>query len=57
MQGRVQKESDPIGRVKCVVDTCHYYEKGNHCMAEHIEIQPTNAASTELSDCANFIHR
>lgn len=55
MEGRVTKEHDPIGRVKCVVNTCHYYESGNHCTAEHIEIQPRNADNTETTDCATFI--
>ena len=57
MKGRIVKEHDPIGRVKCVVNTCHYYNEGNHCMAEHIEIQPKNAQNTETTDCATFIPR
>lgn len=55
MQGRVPKEDNPINRVKCVVNTCHYYEEGNHCTAEHIEIQPKNADNTETTDCATFV--
>lgn len=55
MQGRVGKDENPIGRVKCVVNTCHYYESGDHCKAEHIEIQPRNANSTEETDCATFM--
>jgi hypothetical protein len=55
MKGRVEKENNPISRVKCVVNTCNYYHEGNHCMAEHIEIQPQNASSTEITDCATFI--
>ncbi|HBM75511.1 MAG TPA: DUF1540 domain-containing protein, partial [Clostridiaceae bacterium] len=43
MEKRVQKDTNPINRVKCVVDSCHYYEPGNHCTAEHIEIQPNGA--------------
>lgn len=54
MQGRVVKDTDPITRVKCVVDTCYYYHEGNHCMAEHIEIQPEGARDTEMTDCATF---
>lgn len=55
MEGRVHKESSPIGRVKCVVNSCHYYESGDHCTAEHIEIQPQNASNTEETDCVTFI--
>lgn len=54
MQGRVEKENNPISRVKCVVNTCHYYESGDHCTAEHIEIQPNNARNTDETDCATF---
>lgn len=57
MDGRVVKEDDPIGRVKCVVNSCQYYHDGNHCMAEHIEIQPRNADNTEETDCATFVPR
>lgn len=57
MQGRIEKEHDPIRRVKCVVDTCYYYHSGDHCMAEHIEIQPKGAKSTEITDCATFVHK
>lgn len=54
MIGRVKKEDTPISAVKCVVNTCHYYGEGDHCMAEHIEVQPRNASSTEETDCATF---
>lgn len=57
MQGRVGKNDEPITRVKCVVDSCHYYGQGNHCLAQHIEIQPRNADSTEITDCATFVHK
>jgi hypothetical protein len=54
LESRVPKEDNPIGRVKCVVNTCSYYNEGNHCMAEHIEIQPKNASDTQETDCATF---
>ncbi|MEW6624235.1 MAG: DUF1540 domain-containing protein [Bacillota bacterium] len=53
MQGRVNK-SNPIGRVKCVVNSCQYYQDGDRCMASSIEIQPPNASDTENTDCATF---
>lgn len=55
MLGRIEKENNPIGRVKCVVNTCQYYNEGNHCTAAHIEIQPRYAEDTEETDCATFI--
>ncbi len=50
----MQKSNNPIGRVKCVVDSCQFYENGNHCMAEAIEIQPPNASDNQDTDCATF---
>lgn len=51
---RVTRESQPIMRVKCCVDSCEYWESGDHCMASSIEIQPPNASDTEETDCATF---
>ena len=48
------KSNNPITRVKCVVNTCHYYASGDHCMAEQIEVQPMNAKDTQETDCATF---
>ncbi|WP_084295438.1 DUF1540 domain-containing protein [Desulfitibacter alkalitolerans] len=56
MQGRVDK-SNPIGRVKCVVNTCQYYESGDRCVASAIEIQGPNARNTDNTDCATFSPR
>ena len=53
MPGRVNRMDQPIGRVKCVVNSCHYWNT-NHCYAESIEVQPPNAADTEATDCATF---
>ena len=50
---RVDKDS-PISRVKCVVDSCEYWESGNHCIASEIEIQPPAAEDTEETDCVTF---
>jgi len=51
---RAKRDEEPITRVKCVVDTCEYYENGDHCVASSIEIQPPNASDTEETDCATF---
>lgn len=44
----------PIARVKCVVNTCEYWDNGDHCQAETIEIQGPNAASVQSTDCGTF---
>ncbi|KKM11471.1 hypothetical protein SY88_08640 [Clostridiales bacterium PH28_bin88] len=54
MPGRVNKSGSPIGRVKCVVNSCTFWENGDRCRAESIEIQPPNARDTEMTDCATF---
>ena len=54
---RVERTNEPIQRVKCVVDSCNYWDNGNQCKAEVIEIQPPNAADTQETDCATFIPR
>lgn len=48
------KSNQPLDGVKCVVNTCHYHDLGDHCTAAKIEIQPRNASSTEETDCATF---
>ncbi|GAW92896.1 DUF1540 domain-containing protein [Calderihabitans maritimus] len=54
MVGRVSRTNEPIGRVKCVVNTCHYWDNGDVCKASSIEIQPPGARDTETTDCATF---
>ena len=57
MAGRVNRGDSPIGRVKCVVNTCMIYENGDRCKAESIEIQSPNAKDTKATDCATFAPR
>ena len=54
MPGRVAKGNNPLSGVKCVVNSCYYWHNGDHCYAQHIEVQPPNAADTEQTDCATF---
>ncbi len=54
---RINRIENPISRVKCVVDSCNYWNNGNQCMAETIEIQPPQASDTEETDCATFLPR
>lgn len=55
MPERVNKMPQPNGGIKCVVNTCHYYGSGDHCHAERIEVQPRDARSTDMTDCATFL--
>ena len=55
MQGRADKKDQHLSGVKCVVSSCYYYESGDRCHADMIEIQPPNAANTQETDCATFI--
>jgi hypothetical protein len=57
MPGRVNRVKEPISRVKCVVDSCAYWDSGDRCKAESIEIQPPDALDTETTDCATFVPR
>ncbi|MHB1126704.1 MAG: DUF1540 domain-containing protein [Bacillota bacterium] len=54
MQGRTIRSGNPISRVKCVVDSCQYWDSGNQCVAESIEVQAPDAMTTEDTDCATF---
>ena len=54
MEHRVSNTNQPISRVKCVVDNCHYWLAGDHCTAQQIEIQPPGAMDTQATDCATF---
>jgi hypothetical protein len=57
VQGRVNKKGRHLSGVKCVVDTCSYNVDGSFCNAAQIEIQPSNASTTEETDCATFVHK
>ncbi len=54
MERRADRIDSAIQRVKCVVDTCQYWEHGDSCHASAIEIQPPAAQDTEETDCATF---
>ncbi len=51
---KISRKSDPISRVKCVVNSCYYYQSGDKCVAESIEVKPPNSSSTEDTDCNTF---
>ena len=52
---KVEKMNHPNQGIKCVVNTCHYYMKGDHCAASMIEVQPRNASNSEETDWGTFI--
>ncbi|KPU44999.1 hypothetical protein OXPF_14770 [Oxobacter pfennigii] len=52
--GNKSDKDKPIGRVKCVVDSCVHNGNDNHCMASSIEIEANNPSSAEITDCATF---
>jgi hypothetical protein len=54
MEGRAEKKNQQISGVKCVVNSCYYYEQGDKCHANMIEIQSPNARNTQDTDCATF---
>jgi hypothetical protein len=56
MNGKVSMSSDYIHGITCVVNTCKYHGKDNHCYASAIEVEPKNADNTEITDCATFAH-
>ena len=41
-------------QVKCVVDSCEYWEQGNQCNASAIEVSPPHASDSEETDCNTF---
>lgn len=47
-------KDDIIEGVKCVVDSCFYYNEGNKCGAGIIEIAPKDASTSEETDCNTF---
>lgn len=51
---RISRTSDPISRVKCIVDSCYYYQSEDQCMAEKIEVKPPNSSTSEETDCNTF---
>lgn len=51
-----RKMETPNEGIRCVVSACEYYNSGDHCMAEKIEVQSKNATNSEQTDCATFRH-
>lgn len=40
--------------VTCIVDTCKYWDKGNICAAEAIEVTGRNAKECQQTNCETF---
>jgi len=49
--------TNPIGRVKCVVENCRHWHKGNHCVASSITVQGPQATSVQGTDCSTFVNK
>lgn len=49
-----RKMDKPNQGIKCIVNTCDYYMRGDHCCADMIEVQPKNASASHDTDCATF---
>ncbi|MBS3949816.1 MAG: DUF1540 domain-containing protein [Peptococcaceae bacterium] len=49
-----ERTSNPIHRVKCVVERCKYWQNGINCVATTIEVQGLHANSVQSTDCATF---
>jgi hypothetical protein len=48
----------PLSGVKCMVSTCNYWEKGNHCDASAIEVDVEGGArearQSDQTNCRTF---
>ncbi len=53
----IDRTGTPIPRVKCEVDTCKYWESGNLCQAQSIEITGREARNVHSTDCSTFENR
>ncbi len=51
---KANKMNHPNEGIKCVVDTCYYYQNGDYCTASKIEVAPRNASSSNETDCETF---
>lgn len=49
--------SEPNEGIKCVVDTCEYYMKGDHCAAEKIEVEKISTTDSNGTDCSTFTRK
>lgn len=52
----IRSGKEPPGdRIRCSVNTCHFYMPGNRCGADFIEVGPPNASSREETGCDTFV--
>ncbi|OPJ65025.1 DUF1540 domain-containing protein [Clostridium oryzae] len=54
MEPRIEKSSEKLNGVKCIVSNCYYHVGANGCSASAIEIAPQHADSSEETDCNTF---
>jgi hypothetical protein len=51
---KATKMDHPNDGIRCSVNTCYYYMQGDHCSADHIQVEPKDAMTSEQTDCATF---
>ena len=54
MENNMEKTNSHNPGIKCVVNTCHYYDKGDYCTAQKIEVQHRDAQNAHETDCVTF---
>ena len=48
---------EPNVGIRCVVDTCEYYMRGDHCAAEKIKVEQKNDDDSNGTDCSTFTRK
>jgi hypothetical protein len=49
------KMDRPNDGIKCTVNSCYYYMRGDHCTADKILVEPKNASDSQQTDCTTFM--
>ncbi|SHJ51923.1 DUF1540 domain-containing protein [Tepidibacter formicigenes] len=50
----INMSNQPISRVECSVETCHYNDGKKHCLAPSIQIKAQRARTIQETDCLTF---
>ncbi|NLZ82114.1 MAG: DUF1540 domain-containing protein [Clostridiales bacterium] len=53
----IKKMDEPNVGIRCVVDTCEYYMRGDHCAAEKIKVEQKNDDASNGTDCSTFTRK
>jgi hypothetical protein len=52
---KTKKMDSPNTGIKCEVSTCKYYQSGDHCTAEQIQVHNKTASTSQDTNCDTFI--